>query len=90
MISDLTPWVGGLAAAMTSLSYVPQVRKAWPRGSTQDVSLKMIIALTTGLLLWVAYGILRGDWILVLSNGVGATLTATVLCCKVRDASAAE
>jgi MtN3 and saliva related transmembrane protein len=85
---DLMSWTGGLAAALTSLSYIPQVRKAWPRGSTKDVSLKMLIALTSGLVLWVVYGLLQKDWILVLANSVGAGLAATVLCCKIRDARA--
>jgi MtN3 and saliva related transmembrane protein len=85
MIDSLVPWIGGLAALLTSLSYLPQVRKAWPRGSTKDLSLKMLVVLTTGLLLWVGYGLLKADWILVAANSVGATLTGTVLGCKLRD-----
>jgi MtN3 and saliva related transmembrane protein len=87
---DLMSWAGGLAAALTSLSYIPQVRKVWPRGSTKDVSLKMLIALTSGLALWVVYGLLQKDWILVLANSVGAALAAIVLCCKIRDVRACE
>lgn len=83
---ELMSWIGGLAAALTSLSCIPQVRKAWPRGSTKDVSLKMLVALTTGLVLWVVNGLLQKDWILVLANSVGAALAATVLCCKIRPA----
>lgn len=82
---DLMSWIGGLAAALTSLSYIPQVRKAWPRGSTGDVSLKMLIVLTSGLALWVLYGVLQKDWIIVLANTVGGSLAAAVLYCKVRD-----
>jgi len=85
MIDTLVPWIGGLAALLTSLSYLPQVRKAWPRGSTKDLSLKMLGVLTTGLLLWVCYGLLKADWILVAANSVGAALTGTVLACKLRD-----
>ena len=47
----MIPWIGVCAAVLTSLSYIPQVRKAWPRGSTADLSLKMLIALTIGLAL---------------------------------------
>jgi MtN3 and saliva related transmembrane protein len=43
--------LGLLAAAMTSLSYIPQVRKALPAGSTDDLSFKTLIALGTGLAL---------------------------------------
>jgi MtN3 and saliva related transmembrane protein len=79
------PLVGALAALLTSLSYIPQVRKAWPRGSTRDLSLKMLIALTSGLVLWVVYGALRGDWTIIAANIVGASLSGTVLACKIRD-----
>jgi MtN3 and saliva related transmembrane protein len=85
MIQKLIPWVGGCAALLTSLSYLPQVRKAWPRGSTKDLSLHMLVVLTSGLLLWIAYGLLKGDWILTLANAVGATLSGSVLTFKVRD-----
>jgi len=70
---------------LTSLSYLPQVQKAWPRGSTKDLSLHMLVVLTTGLFLWVAYGLSKGDWILTLANAVGATLSGSVLIFKVRD-----
>jgi uncharacterized protein with PQ loop repeat len=53
---ELVPWIGVCAAFLTSLSYLPQVQKAWPRGSTSDLSLNMLLALTIGLLLWIAYG----------------------------------
>jgi MtN3 and saliva related transmembrane protein len=82
---DFAPYVGGIAAFMASLSYIPQVRKAWPRGSTGDLSLGMLTALTIGLSLWIVYGILRGDWVIVCANATGALLAAIVLGCKVRD-----
>jgi MtN3 and saliva related transmembrane protein len=85
MIQNLIPWVGACAALLTSLSYIPQVQKAWPRGSTSDLSLKMLVALTTGLVLWIGYGLLRGDWVIVAANGVGAALSASVLAFKIRD-----
>ena len=70
---------------LTSLSYIPQVRKAAPRGATDDLSLKMLIALTTGLCLWIAYGALKGDIVIVMANVIGAGLTGTVLGFKLRD-----
>jgi MtN3 and saliva related transmembrane protein len=85
MIRNLIPWIGACAAAPTSLSYVPQVRKAWPRGSTKDLSLHMLIVLTAGLLLWVGYGLLKTDWVIVAANSVGAALSASVLAFKIRD-----
>jgi MtN3 and saliva related transmembrane protein len=54
-------------------------------GSTDDLSLFMLATLTLGLGLWIIYGSIRGDWMIVAANGVGATLAAIVLGCKVRD-----
>jgi MtN3 and saliva related transmembrane protein len=85
MMERLVPWIGIGAAVLTSLSYIPQVRKAWPRGSTADLSLKMLVALTTGLVLWVGYGLLKADWVIVAANSVGAALSASVLAFKIRD-----
>ena len=85
MPSEFATYVGGNAAVLASLSYLPQVRKAWPRGSTGDLSLGMLAALTLGLSLWLVYGLLRHDWVIVSSNAVGAGLAGTVLGCKVRD-----
>ena len=77
--------LGLLAAALTSLSYIPQLRKALPRGSTDDLSLKMLLALLAGLSLWIVYGAIIGDPIIVVANVAGAGLVGTVLGCKIRD-----
>jgi MtN3 and saliva related transmembrane protein len=90
MIESVVPWIGVCAAVLTSLSYIPQVRKAWPRGSTKDLSLHMLIVLTTGLLLWIGYGLLKSDWVIVAANSVGAALSASVLIFKIRDTRAGK
>jgi MtN3 and saliva related transmembrane protein len=85
MMQHLVPAIGVCAAVLTSLSYIPQVRKAWPPGSTSDLSLKMLVVLTSGLALWVCYGVLKGDWVIVAANCTGAALSGTVLAFKLRD-----
>jgi MtN3 and saliva related transmembrane protein len=77
--------LGMLAAALTSLSYLPQLQKAIPRNSTSDLSLKMLVALSAGLCLWVVYGVLKDDWAIILANSIGATLSLAVLGYKIRD-----
>ncbi|MBR0884237.1 MtN3 and saliva related transmembrane protein [Bradyrhizobium japonicum] len=85
MSGSLSTYVGSIAAFLASLSYIPQLRKAWPRNSTDDLSLGMLTALTLGLGLWTVYGLIREDWVIVLANVVGATLSGIVLGCKIRD-----
>lgn len=45
----------------------------------------MLATLTAGLGLWILYGVLRSDWVIVSANAIGATLAAVVLGCKLRD-----
>jgi MtN3 and saliva related transmembrane protein len=45
----------------------------------------MLTALTVGLTLWIIYGVMTGDWVIVVANVVGATLSGIVLACKIRD-----
>lgn len=84
-MDNLASIVGLLAAALTSLSYVPQLRKALPRDSTEDISLKMLIVLSSGLSLWIVYGVIQKDWVVALANVVGLSLVGAVLVCKLRD-----
>lgn len=77
--------VGLLAAALTSLSYIPQVKKAWPAGSTDDLSSKTLAVLATGLALWIGYGILKIDYVIIVANAIGFVLVATLIWFKIRD-----
>lgn len=77
--------LGLAAAALISLSYIPQVKKALSRGATKDLSLLTFSISFVGLLLWVLYGILEADVVIIIANAVGAFLVGLVLICKVRD-----
>jgi MtN3 and saliva related transmembrane protein len=77
--------IGVIAAMLTSLSYVPQVRKVRAGQSTEDLSSRMLIALTSGLGLWVLYGAVKADWIIIAANVVGTSLTGYVLYHKLHE-----
>ena len=77
--------LGLVAAALTSLSYLPQVLKAFPRGASKDLSFKTLAVLATGLALWVVYGLLKGDGVIVIANVVGLSLVGVLLGFKLRD-----
>jgi MtN3 and saliva related transmembrane protein len=64
---------------------VPQVRKVVAGQPTDDLSLTTLIALTSGLALWIVYGLMKGDMIVLAANSVGALLTGFVLVRKMRD-----
>jgi MtN3 and saliva related transmembrane protein len=45
----------------------------------------MLIALFSGLALWIVYGLMRSDSVIIIANGIGAALVGTVLIFKLRD-----
>ena len=55
-------WVGGIAATLTTCSFIPQVWRVWKTRHTQDISLLMYAFFTTGVALWLAYGLMIGAW----------------------------
>jgi MtN3 and saliva related transmembrane protein len=77
--------IGFAAAFCTTVSYVPQVKKCWQTGSTGDLSLKMLAILATGIALWVVYGVLKGDMVIIIANSVSLLLLANLLVFKVRE-----
>ncbi|MCA6117229.1 hypothetical protein J6524_20475 [Bradyrhizobium sp. WSM 1738] len=77
--------IGVTAAMLTSLSYIPQVRKVRTGQPTEDLSSRTLIALTSGLVLWIVYGVIKPDWIIVAANVVGASLTGYVLYHKLQE-----
>ncbi len=77
--------IGSVAAFCTTVSYLPQVHKCWKTGSTGDLSLKMILLLATGISLWVVYGLLKGDPVIIGANGFSLLFLATLLFYKVRE-----
>jgi MtN3 and saliva related transmembrane protein len=73
----------GLAAAVcTTAANLPQLKKAWTTGQTDDLSLKTLLLFGCGLVLWVVYGVLKEDVVIVLANGISLALLAALLYLK--------
>jgi MtN3 and saliva related transmembrane protein len=60
---------GVLASIFTGISLLPQLLKIIKRKKAGSVSLLMLATLLIGLILWVVYGILKNDYIIIISNG---------------------
>ena len=84
MESSLETIVGVAAAFCTTTSYIPQLRKCWITGETGDLSLKMLLLLACGLGLWMMYGLMRGDAVIIVANGVSLALLGCILYFKLR------
>jgi len=75
----------GLAAAFcTTVAFLPQVIKTWKTRSTGDLSLSMFLVFTTGIFLWLVYGLAVHDIPLIVANGITFVLSGTILYFKLR------
>jgi MtN3 and saliva related transmembrane protein len=76
-------WLGTIAAALTTGSFVPQALLTLRTRDVSGVSLGMYSAFTAGVALWLAYGIALGEWPIVVANFVTLLLAATILVTKI-------
>lgn len=76
--------IGGLAAVLTTIAFIPQVRLTWKLRRAEGVSLGMYAVLTTGLALWLLYGINIGSWPVILANAFTLLLALFILGMKLR------
>lgn len=76
--------LGFVAASLTTLSFVPQVVRAWKSRSTHDLSGAWLAAFTTGIFLWLVYGLSIGDRPVIAANAVTLLLTLTLVGLKIR------
>ena len=74
--------IGLAAAGCTTAANLPQLKKAWTTGQTDDISMNMLLVLACGLALWVVYGMLKGDIVIILANGISLTLIGGLLYLK--------
>ncbi|HKJ94258.1 MAG TPA: SemiSWEET transporter [Gammaproteobacteria bacterium] len=80
----MTTLIGLLAAFLTSLAFLPQVVKTIRTRATADLSLGMYAVFTTGVALWLLYGLLVADKPIIVANAFTLVLSATVLTMKLR------
>lgn len=71
--------IGYIAAALTSLSFIPQALKALKSGKTEGLSLGMYSLFTLGVGLWIIYGFIIGSWPIIAANIVTFLLAALIL-----------
>ncbi|HEY2210826.1 MAG TPA: SemiSWEET transporter [Bradyrhizobium sp.] len=82
---DVETFTGALAAFCTTVSYFPQLKKCWTTGSAGDLSLTTFAVLATGVALWVVYGLMRRDFVIITANAVSVCLLASIISFKIRE-----
>jgi MtN3 and saliva related transmembrane protein len=75
--------LGYAAAALTTGSFLPQALLTLRTRDVSGISLAMYGCFTAGVALWLGYGLMLGEWPIVVANFVTLALAATILVTKI-------
>ena len=78
-------YIGYAAGFLTIVSFLPQVLKAWRTRQVKDLSLGMFLLLGAGGVLWLVYGVMIGDWPVIITNAAMLAQISAILVAKVRS-----
>jgi MtN3 and saliva related transmembrane protein len=76
---QLETWIGIGASACTGISLLPQLFKIFKEKQAADISYTMLFVLLAGLGLWIWYGFVKNDWIIIISNSVSFLINISIL-----------
>ncbi len=85
MDTEFSNLLGYPAALLTTLAFVPQAWQSWQTRDLSGISLPMYAMFTTGVALWLLYGLAIGSVPVIVANSVTLLLAAMVLWLKVAD-----
>jgi MtN3 and saliva related transmembrane protein len=75
---------GYLAAAATTISFLPQALHTIKTKNTKGISLGMYIVYVFGIVMWLTYGIGIKDFPIISANSITLVLTVTILIYKLK------
>lgn len=81
---DWIKLAGYLAAAATTISFLPQAFHTIKTKDTKGISLGMYIVYVFGIVMWLTYGILIKDLPIISANTVTLVLTVIILVYKLK------
>ena len=81
---ETTSIIGLLAAGCTTIAFLPQVIKSVKTRHTRDISLGWLVLLLCGIGLWVVYGLLRDDFVIIAANAATLVFVVVLFVLKTR------
>ena len=76
--------LGYAAGAITCLTFLPQVIKTYKSKSAKDVSLMMFVIAAVNEAMWIVYGALLNNWVIILTNAVVLSFSLIMIGLKFR------
>ncbi len=61
------------------VGFPDQIRKNYQRKSTEGLSDTLMFMSVIGYSLWVIHGVLQGDWVLILGQGLGVIMSGIIV-----------
>lgn len=87
---EIVSVIGGLAAAASTSSFAPQAWKIIKTRETKSISAGMYGITVVGFALWFAYGLMLGQWPLIVTNSICLLLSAFILVMKILSSPAKD
>jgi len=81
---NTTDLIGYAAATLTTIAFIPQVLCTRHIRSAHGISFGMYAIFTSGVALWLAYGVLLDAWRIIVANAITLALVLSVLVTKMR------
>ena len=76
--------IGYVAAACTTISFLPQLIRVYRLKSAHEISLTMFLVFSFGVFLWLLYGIFIESFPVVAANAFTLALSLAILVLKIR------
>ena len=76
---DWIAFCGYLGSFLSSITFIPQVIKAWQSKSVGDLSLLMMFIVFTSTMVWLVYGIALGLKPVILCNAIIGILALVLI-----------
>ena len=76
--------VGTIAAVLTTSAMFPQALKIIRSKDVRSISLWMYLANTVGIIMWLTYGLLLNNLIIIIANIVALIPALTILILKIK------
>jgi MtN3 and saliva related transmembrane protein len=76
--------IGAVGGTLSTLCWLPQVRKVLIEKDTHSISLPTFAVLAIGVACWIVYGVGTGDRVVIAANAVSLCLIVAILIAKLR------
>jgi MtN3 and saliva related transmembrane protein len=76
--------IGLLAAFLTTIALLPQLRKVWKTKSAKDISVGMFTLQCGSVTLWAVYGVFMNDVSIIAANSLVFVQAETMLLFKTK------